>query len=444
MRIRLVGSFVVAALIATAPVGAQDGRKGYSALLDNSDFLIDSYATFLIRKYNLTPEQTEATKTLIKHKAHAFLDSHNDQLRGLVDRLFEVRTGGDMSPDELVEWGRQVTPIYEEAKKLVVEGNNQWRELLSPEQKTIHDQDLQLMEQSFTTTDKQLQRITSGEMTVEEFRFPRAKPAPPPPPPQVVDLPPRESDDAAKLRAEQENSAAPMTDDQIKAAEEAKIEEAKRREAEGGLEDRIAEQKRQEQAEYERTHPREKPVAPPVQPPVQPAPGFDPPPPQPQPQPVSPPLVPPVIAVRPAPPVKPHESEWEQYVRQFIERYKLDDQQSQKAYTILNDCKAAAEKITRGNEGEIEQLDKRKTELAASKDANKAKELAKIEEQRKKLLEPLTRIFEQQLKPRLERLPTRAQRKAAEAVAKTPPAPKPKGDGKPPAEQPKAEKSDKP
>ncbi len=43
---------------------------------------------------------------------------------------------------------------------------------------------------------------------------------------------------------------------------------------------------------------------------------------------------------------------------------------------------------------------------------------AKLDQRRQKLTAPLDRIFEQQLKPRLEKLPTRAQRTAAASTEK--------------------------
>jgi len=55
-----------------------------------------------------------------------------------------------------------------------------------------------------------------------------------------------------------------------------------------------------------------------------------------------------------------------------------------------------------------------------SKDKRKLDRIAKINTQRAKLLEPLNQIFERQLKPRLEKLPTSAQRRAAAAEPKKP------------------------
>jgi hypothetical protein len=123
---------------------------------------------------------------------------------------------------------------------------------------------------------------------------------------------------------------------------------------------------------------------------------------------------------------KEFESQWEKYVREFIEKYKLNDEQSQKAYAVLEDCEAQANRYVQGRKGQIEQYDKQIEELKSSKDKEKSKKIAELTEKRNQLMSPIDRVFEKQLKPRLEKLPTRAQRRAAEAAAKKKPGSKAK------------------
>ena len=189
---------------APAQTDEREHTTGYNAIIDNMDLLVDNYAKFLARKYDLTEEQDEYTKFLLRERAFQFLDSHEGNLRELVDRLFDARTGGEMAPEQLIAWGRQAGPIYDEAKKLIIAGNDEWREILTPEQQEIHDEDLKLMYQSFETTEEQLGRIVSGEMTVEEFRSPQrgrrsarsrtheppVRSEPEPPPPEDVQITP--------------------------------------------------------------------------------------------------------------------------------------------------------------------------------------------------------------------------------------------------------------
>lgn len=385
---------VALALLVAWPAAAQDaGKKKFSSLL-NVDSLIDNYGRFLARKYNLNEQQDAFTQQLLRQKARQFLDRHEDHLRDLVDRMFEVRTGGEMSQEELVSWGQQVLPLFEEAKGIIIDGNSEWRNILTDEQKRIHDEDLKLMHQSLETTQDQLSRIVTGEMTVEEFRRPqnsRARRAPPPPPPNTT---PIAADTAAPQQPETRVSEAPPTGEQapamskeelIKRAAEA---EARKAEETGG--------QPQPEVAVPQPPPMHTGVAEPGRQPTSPARGVN----------------------LPTPRSDANfESEWEQYTRQFIEKFQLNDDQTQKALDILKDCQEQGERYLRGKESQLSALEARSQAAQnPGKDAKPGRgdEQNKLQQERQKLFEPLTKIFEKQLKPRLDRLPTRAQRKAAE------------------------------
>jgi hypothetical protein len=107
------------------------------------------------------------------------------------------------------------------------------------------------------------------------------------------------------------------------------------------------------------------------------------------------------------------ESAWEAYTREFIARYHLDDGQSQKAWSILRECQEEANQYLVRHKSDFEQLQQKLKKVADAGTAT-AKELWARSQQAAKLRAPLNEIFERQLKPRLDKLPTRAQRAAAE------------------------------
>jgi hypothetical protein len=107
------------------------------------------------------------------------------------------------------------------------------------------------------------------------------------------------------------------------------------------------------------------------------------------------------------------ESEWEAYTREFIARYHLDGGQSQKAWSILRECQEEANQYLLRHKAEFEKL-QQKLEKVAQADAPKEEDLQARSKQARKLRAPLNEILERQLKPRLEKLPTRSQRAAAE------------------------------
>lgn len=405
----------------TAPtVRAQEPDQpqphGYTAVLDNIDLLIDHYTNFLSRKYELTSEQDAYTRHLLRERAHQFLDQRSDDLRGLIDDLFDVRSGGPMTQEQLIEWGQRAQPIYEEARKLIVDGNMDWREILTPAQQELHDQDLKLMYESFETTEDQLARITSGEMSVEEFRNPRranrakrvaarraarAQAAPPDEPMPMSEEPPPPPDGAGGFGDEPMSgtiASEELRRKRIEARraqrEAAGVDEPPMDEAEEPIADRPPARK------VFRRPPPDSPPPPGGKEPARRA------------------------GARAAASGKDHESAWDRYVEEFIQRYNLDDAQQQQARTILADCKKQATRYLEGRKSRFERLEQQLAALQAQKDPADAKkrsaEIAELNRQRQEMHEPVARIFEKQLKPRLERIPTRAQRRAAEEAAAKP------------------------
>lgn len=102
---------------------------------------------------------------------------------------------------------------------------------------------------------------------------------------------------------------------------------------------------------------------------------------------------------------------WESYVTNFIERYGLDDEQRQKAELILRECQASARAYMDRKHVELESIfnpdgDGRGTPHDAER----------LLTRKNALLKPIREIFDNDLKPRLEKLPTREQRRKVETT----------------------------
>lgn len=423
----LAFGMLVGLLLFPGTAGAQEQRRGYSAILDNTDVLVENYANFLARKYDLNAEQDAFTRQLLREKANQFLGQHENDLRGLVDRLFEVRTGAEMPQEELIDWGKKAAPLFNDAKKIIVEGNDQWRQVLTEEQKKIHDEDLALMHESFQTTEDQLTRIVTGQMTVEEFRNPPRNKT------RNERAAAREVPNARRFREQQEQQGieqpgaqqdGPVVDAQPLPADSAPGASGAPATASGERPRRAspAERTRRSQPPPTRTGDDAGQGGQVVER------GGD-----------AAPAVPDSPGrrdrrtgrARAAVAGKDFESQWEAYVRDFIQRFQLNEAQSQRAQSILKDCQEQGQRVMKSRQAQLERIDKRETELRESKDKEMSKQLAELGKERTKLLEPINDIFEKQLKPRLESLPTRAQRAAAETAAKKPGANKPERAGKP-------------
>ncbi|MEP0845668.1 MAG: hypothetical protein HRF50_02480 [Phycisphaerae bacterium] len=111
------------------------------------------------------------------------------------------------------------------------------------------------------------------------------------------------------------------------------------------------------------------------------------------------------------------ESEWERYTREFIARFELNEDQRQKAWEICRQCEERARQYVNNHEDARAELKRHAAELARQKDAEADVRRQDLLRKRDDLLAPINAIFENELKPRLDELPTRAQRTRAERPA---------------------------
>ena len=375
MFLRTPGKLLlVVALAASAGVvparsqSTERSARSFASLI-NVDALIDNYLRFVARKYNLTEEQDQYTEQLVRARVDDFLSRHYDELADLVDKLVTVRNGGDVAPEELIEWGQRVQPLYIEAKGIIIQTNDEWRGILTEEQRQMHDEDVRLMWESFATTEDQLSRLTAGQMSVEEFRNPRMA-------------------RQGRSQAAQVQPIAGVTTSTERAGSAARQAKAP---SAAGQADQGVSQKRAVAKGAAGGAAAGRSSATPVPdrgskrtPGKRSAAGAS------------------------------SADQWEQYVRQFIERYALTEEQASRANKILKSCQSQRDRLMRNRAEQLEKLDRQEQALRTSDNPNKAKEQAEITAQRAKLMAPIDSIFDKQLKPRLEKIPTRAQREAAE------------------------------
>ena len=111
-------------------------------------------------------------------------------------------------------------------------------------------------------------------------------------------------------------------------------------------------------------------------------------------------------------------TEWEQYTKVIIHAYRLNHEQRQRAWAILRKCQELAQRHLSRQKEQIEQVDRLKVQLKESAGKERQKQKAMLQDLRQCIMGPIEEIFETQLIPRLDKLPTRAQREAREARVK--------------------------
>jgi len=143
--------------------GKQAARKQDPFALWNIEEMIERAVRQTAIRYNLRPEQEEFTRKLMASRIRAFLDKYEDEIRSLFTEAIKYQMSGETpSPETVKAWAERVNPMFEEAKRQIIEANEEFRQILSDEQKKIHDIDLKVMKRNFEVTEKRLSRWSAG------------------------------------------------------------------------------------------------------------------------------------------------------------------------------------------------------------------------------------------------------------------------------------------
>jgi hypothetical protein len=298
--------------------------------------MIDRATSQVVKRYNLTPEQETFTRNLMATRVNGFLDKHESEIRDIFAQAIKYQISGNPpSPEKVKEWTAQITPMFDEAKVSIIEGNRDFREVLTDDQKKIHDIDLKVMERNFKDAEQRLNRWGDGGFDPK------------------VDLGPP-------------NPGAP------------------------------------------RTRPATGPA------PTSPKPTAATPAPQPAQDTPVPPAPQPNVPSRIVPPGTGGTSGtdrsadfWEMYVRKFIDNYALDQTQTNLAMQILDETKKRASEYLTSRKEEYQNLQTRLSNAAGDQAA-----AAEIQKQIVELNKPVQGDLFNEMKQRLDQIPTEAQRKA--------------------------------
>lgn len=115
---------------------------------------------------------------------------------------------------------------------------------------------------------------------------------------------------------------------------------------------------------------------------------------------------------------KTFESQWEAYTRRFIMRYRLNAEQGRKAWQICRNCEALGRSSIEKRRADFDEWQKRKDALASASADEQKKQREALDLRRKELMAPVERIFEERLKPELDKIPTAQQRETHRETAK--------------------------
>lgn len=138
--------------------------------------IMDQAVKNIAKRYNLNDEQIKLTDEMMKTRVRKFLKEHEAEVWPLIREMLltQMGTKPPQDPDEVKRIGRAARPLSDLAMKAILEGNEEWRRYLTPEQQRMHDYDLAEMDKTFKEINRNLEAWAEG-------KAPRGGIFPPPP-----------------------------------------------------------------------------------------------------------------------------------------------------------------------------------------------------------------------------------------------------------------------
>lgn len=193
----LVGGLAVPAAFAVPQVAKpteEASRGGDGEELIDLDRILDQAVRNLAMRYNLNAEQMRYTNDLMHTRVKKFIQAHQKEawpvLRELMRYQLKAETPDGDAAKRIAE---AALPLFEEAKKAILDANNEWRDHLSDEQKKLHDFDLKEMNGTFQFVQQNLGVWKDGKPQSSSLfpapppkRLPNEPPTPPRPPEEMI------------------------------------------------------------------------------------------------------------------------------------------------------------------------------------------------------------------------------------------------------------------
>jgi len=146
-----------------AAESGKDGAESKGLGQWSVEAMVDQASKEIIRRYNLNDDQASFTKQLMARRVNMLLDKHEKQVRELFREALAMRTAGHPpTAEQIKSWAERALPVYEDAKRHILEGNEEWGQILTPEQKRTHEIDLKMMKLDFAQYEQRLARWSKG------------------------------------------------------------------------------------------------------------------------------------------------------------------------------------------------------------------------------------------------------------------------------------------
>ncbi len=132
-------------------------------MLWNVDRMMEDAVQQISKRYSLNSEQEKYTRLMLTQRVRAFLKEHEADVRSLLKEQLDWKLRlRDATSDSMQDWAVRAGPLYEKAMKAILDGNREWGDILTDEQKKIHLGDLNQMKVNFDGVRVMLKRWEDG------------------------------------------------------------------------------------------------------------------------------------------------------------------------------------------------------------------------------------------------------------------------------------------
>jgi len=179
----------------------KDGKRTGSARDEVNAFfpvdpMIRQAADNVSRRYNLNREQTQFTHDMMAKRVNKFLEEHEDEIWPIIRDMSRYQNPKKkMDAATAQRLGKAVQPLFAKAQESILEANGEWREVLSADQRKLHDYDLGEMDKTFKDMGNRFDGWSRGQVSDHQGIFPPERADSPPVKPSMP-----KTDDASAER----------------------------------------------------------------------------------------------------------------------------------------------------------------------------------------------------------------------------------------------------
>ncbi len=131
----------------------------------------------LSKRYNLNEEQQAYTDEMMTKRVAKFLEEHREEVWPLLrDLVLQQRKGTPPDPERARELAPTALKIIREAQVEIYRSNEEWRQILTEDQKQLHDWDLAEMKGTFAMMQQNFEAWEAGHPESANIFPPRQKP----------------------------------------------------------------------------------------------------------------------------------------------------------------------------------------------------------------------------------------------------------------------------